>query len=280
LPEPKARSASAQSVLVLGAGSAVSEFLLARLTAADLHPVSAGGRAAAPLPRAPSAIALLPVDGLITRLTELQRAGVRRLIAFSTTSVFYKTGSQDEAERRRIQAIARAERVLASVCDAQGMAWTLFRPTMVYGSGRDANVAAIARFVRRWRFFPLVAGGLALRQPVHADDLAAACVQALAEPRTHGLSYTLSGGEALTYREMVARVFRQLGRTPHFVPVPAVALRAGVRAVRWLPNLRDLSPDLATRMALDLAFGHAPAARDFGYRPRPFQLDARAVGAH
>jgi nucleoside-diphosphate-sugar epimerase len=270
--------AAARTVIVLGAGSPVAEFLEPRLAATNVEVSMTGGRDAVSFPRAAAAVALIPLDALIPRLGDLQGAGVRRLIAFSTTSVFYKTDSRDEAERRRIQAIARAERVLASVCDAHGIAWTVFRPTMVYGSGRDENVAAIARFVRRWRFFPLVGGGRALRQPVHAEDLARACVFALRETRTYGLSYTLSGAEALSYREMVARVFRHLGRRPHFVPVTASVLRAGIAVLRCVPGLRRLSPEMATRMTQDLVFTHAPATRDFGFRPRPFQLDDKAIG--
>jgi uncharacterized protein YbjT (DUF2867 family) len=82
----------------------------------------------------------------------------------------------------------------------------------------------------------------------------------------------------LTYREMVEAVFRQLGRPPRIVEVPLPALRAAIGAARWIPGMGSLSPEMASRMGVDLCFDHAEAARDFGFRPRPFQLDDIAVG--
>jgi nucleoside-diphosphate-sugar epimerase len=276
---------------VLGAGSQIGGFLLPRLVRAGLQPVrlprtSTSGRPAAATlsgqsgdaaPAVAKAICLAPVDVLPHRLNELHGRGVRRLIAFSTTGVFYKSASADDAERRRIERIAAAEESVTRFCDAHDIAWTLFRPTLVYGSGRDRNVAVIAQFVRRFGFFPLVDGGRGLRQPVHAEDLADACVQGLDQPLTHGKAYTLSGAQILTYRQMVEAVFAQLGREPRLVPVPLAALRAALAVVRRIPGLQTLSPEMASRMRMDLCFEHGEATRDFGFRPRPFRLDASSI---
>jgi nucleoside-diphosphate-sugar epimerase len=211
-------------------------------------------------------------------LEALHRSGMRRLIAFSTTGVLYKSASGDAAERRRIDAIAAAESAVTMFCNREQVAWTMFRPTLIYGAGRDGNIAAIARFIRRFGFFPLVGGGSGLRQPVHAEDLAKACIQALEAPRSLGNVYTLSGGQILAYRAMVEAVFRQLGRSPRLLPVPRAVLGAAIGSLRTLPSLRGLSPEIASRMTSDLCFDHTAAARDFGYRPGGFRLDARAVG--
>ncbi len=120
-----------------------------------------------------------------------------------------------------MQSFIAAEDELPARCEALGIAWTLFRPTLVYGCGRDGNITFIASCIRRFGFFPLAGGGRGLRQPVHAADLAQACADALDNPRTHAKAYNLSGGSTVTYRQMAEAVFRQLGRpilTPH-VPV-------------------------------------------------------------
>jgi nucleoside-diphosphate-sugar epimerase len=202
---------------------------------------------------------------------------MRRLIAFSTTSVFYKAASADAVERERIAQIAAAEDSVVRFCEGCNIAWTLFRPTLIYGCGRDQNVAAIARFVRRFGFFPIVGSGRGLRQPVHADDLASACVLALDQPKTFGRAYTLSGGQAVTYREMVDAVFRQLGRRPRVIQVPLRVLRGAMLVARMIPGLHGLSPEMATRMQADLCFDHEAATRDFGFLPRGFGLDATAI---
>jgi nucleoside-diphosphate-sugar epimerase len=130
---------------------------------------------------------------------------------------------------------------------------------LIYGSGEDANVSAAARFIARFGFFPLAWNAQGLRQPVHADDLAAAALAALDRPQSIGKFYALPGGETLAYRAMIERIFEALGRRPRFVRIP------GLAAVS----------DLAKRMARDQAFDIGPAARDLGYAPRRFLSGGR-----
>jgi len=225
------------------------------------------------------AIHLAPLNTLPDILPTLANAGVRRLIAFGSTSTAYKQASGDHAERNLITRIAAAEQDIAERCTRLGIQWTLFRPTLTYGCGMDGNVAFIARFIRRFGFFPLVGAGPGLRQPVHAEDLAQACLLALANSATYSKSYDLSGGSTLAYREMVAEVFRALGRKARMPEIPLSLYRAALNWLRLLPGLRNLSPEMADRMNLDLCFDHAGATRDFGYRPRPFTLDELALRA-
>jgi nucleoside-diphosphate-sugar epimerase len=212
-------------------------------------------------------------------LPALHGLGVRRLVAFSTTGRFYKIHSKDLAEQARVASIVAAEEQLTRFCTRQGIEWTLFRPTMVYGAGRDGNIARIARVVRTFGVFPVVDGGRGLRQPVHADDLASACLSVLNNPATYRQAYTLSGGSVVSYRQMVEAVFRQLERPVRIFDLPVDLLRSVIAAARMLPGLHSLSPEMATRMSADLRFDHAPASRDFGFDPRPFALEARAIGA-
>ena len=100
-------------------------------------------------------------------------AGSRQLIVFSSTSVFTKATSKDPNERSVAEDLAAAETKIAEFCTAKNIHWTILRPTMIYGGGRDRNVSAIARFIERWGVFPLVYPAKGLRQPVHADDLPA-----------------------------------------------------------------------------------------------------------
>jgi nucleoside-diphosphate-sugar epimerase len=165
------------------------------------------------------------------------------------------------------------------LCERHAIAWTVFRPTLVYGCGRDRNVTFIAKFVRRFGFFPLFSGGRGLRQPVHADDLAQACTQALDNRSTYGKAYILSGASTVTYREIVEAVFRELGKPVRTLDVPLPLFQAAIGIAKKLPRMRGLSTEMATRMGIDICFDHQEAATDFGFRPRPFRLDALAVVA-
>ncbi len=275
-------------VLVTGATSAVGGFLLLRLEGAGVEVVAVSRRMPetlegrvrwvradlrdAPPPLGPfhAWIHIARLD-LLPGWLEAFRDPPPRLVAFSTTSVLTKAASSDPGERALVSRLLAAEERLRALAAARGTAWTLLRPTMIYGGGRDRNVAFIARWIRRWRVFPLVGQGLARRQPVHAEDLAEACLRILDNPRTHGKAYALGGGEVLAYRTMVERIFRCEGIAPRLLPIPDRLLVAAVRVGRRLPGLQFLSPAMVDRMRRDLVFDNGPAQRDFGYRPRRFE---------
>lgn len=214
-------------------------------------------------------LAALPL--VLPHLGSLASMGLRRIVALSSTSVLTKQDSPDARERELIRAIAAAEEALALRCKALGILWTIFRPTLVYGAGRDKNVGAIADWIRRYRCFPLLGEGKGLRQPVHADDVAAACVAVLENPRTFDTCYELAGATVLSYREMVEAIFRAAGLRPCVIRVPAPVFRLAVRLARVLPHYRYLNPEMAYRMDRDMTFDWSRAQRDFGFRPRGFQ---------
>jgi uncharacterized protein YbjT (DUF2867 family) len=204
-------------------------------------------------------------------LEKFSACGVRRLIAFSSTSRFTKRASASSYELDVVGKLIAAEDRVAAECERLGIAWTIFRPTLIYGGhGGDRNVADIARLIRRFGFFPLFGVGGGLRQPVNARDLAVACVQSLDRAETHNKAYNLSGGETLAYVDMVRRIFETLGRRPVFIRIPFTAFRLAVLLARLHPRFAHLTPDMALRMEADLVFEHGEASRDFGYAPGKF----------
>jgi len=108
---------------------------------------------------------------------------------------------------------------------------------------------------------------------VHAQDVAAACVAALDADHLADRAYNLAGGETLTYREMVTRVFAGLGREPILPSLPAWMFRLALICLRVFPRYRRWSMAMVDRMNQDLVFDHSDAVRDFGYTPREkFQI--------
>jgi nucleoside-diphosphate-sugar epimerase len=211
-----------------------------------------------------------PIWLLPRLLPPLSELGLRRVVAFSSTSRFTKRDSSSARERDTARRLGEAEEAVESICRERRIAWTIFRPTLIYGGGRDRNVSAIARLVRRLGFVPVAGPALGARQPVHADDLARACLAALDNPATFGKAYDLPGGEILTYAEMVARIARGVGRKPRLLRLPLPALRFAIGLARLLPGFAHLSMEMADRMSEDLTFDDGPARRDFGYAPRGF----------
>lgn len=196
--------------------------------------------------------------------------GLKRLVAFSSTSLLVKDDSADPAERALVGRLAEAEETVARACREAGVSLTLLRPTLIYGAGLDASVTPLAALLRRWRFMVLPGPGRGRRQPVHVADLAEAVVSALEQPAAGGQTYTLAGGSTLSYRRMLEILFRVQGLTPRILTLPPGPCRAGVRALRLLPRYRQLSPALVDRIERDLVFDDSQARARLGWRPRAF----------
>lgn len=275
---------SGRPILILGANSLVAHWLLPRLAAAGWQARTVGRSTSAmhhadlsqpaslaTLPPADYAISLAPLWLLPPALAALKERGVRRLLAFGSTSAVGKAASPDAKERAIATRLAEAEAALFAAAADAGIAVTLFRPTLIYDGVRDGNVTRLAALLGRWHLLPLVGGGRGLRQPVHADDLAVACLQALEAAATYGQRYDLPGGETLSYRQMAARIAAARGIHAWLPTVPAWLARALFAVARRLPGFTDISMGMVLRPAQDLVFDAAPAQRDFGYAPGLFR---------
>ena len=219
-------------------------------------------------------ICLAPIWVLPDYFALLDASGVRRVVVLSSTSRFTKVDSGDVAENAVAAKLIDSEAQVQAWAESRDIEWVVLRPTLIYGLGRDKNISEMAHFIRRFGFVPVLGKATGLRQPVHAKDVAAVCISALQTPDAANRAYNISGGETLTYREMVVRVFTALGRRPRLPTVPLWAFRLAVSVLRCLPRYRQWSAAMAERMNRDLVFDHADAVRDLGFKPRGFALAA------
>lgn len=217
-------------------------------------------------------VCVAPIWVLPQYFSLIERSGARRVVALSSTSLLAKKESPDQAEQILVRGLHAGEQSLRTWAEARGVEWVILRPTLIYGFGRDKNVTEVLCFVRRWGFFPLLGRAEGLRQPVHVEDVAMACVSALTVSAAGNRTYNLSGGETLSYREMVCRIFAATGKIPRLVTVPRWFFRLAVAVLRLLPRYRNWTTEMAERMNRDLVFDHGDAVRDLGFSPRPFQL--------
>jgi uncharacterized protein YbjT (DUF2867 family) len=220
----------------------------------------------------PSWICVAPIWVLPDYISLLEAQGARRVVVLSSTSRFTKDDSSDPQEQAIALRLAEAEAQVQAWAQSHGVEWVILRPTLIYGLGRDKNISEIARFIRRFGFFPLFGKATGLRQPVHSADVAAACVAALQMPGNANQAYNISGGESLRYSDMVVRIFAAVGRRPRLLTVPLWIFRLATAEMRLLPRYRQWSFAMAERMNRDLVFDHSDAVRDFGFNPRAFAL--------
>jgi nucleoside-diphosphate-sugar epimerase len=295
-PAPQARDT--RKIIVTGATSLIGDYLIPKLLEAGfhVHALSRNPPSYSPTARvewhkadisthamagelgAEALIHLAPLSTLNAFLEHLNERSLNRIIAFSSTSRFTKQDSSHESERQMVLRLVDAENRLAEFSGRTGIRWTIFRPTLVYHLGRDKNITTIAYFIRRLGIFPLVGNGNGLRQPVHAEDLANACLSALDNPNTYNKTYNLSGAETLTYREMVLRLASKLERPCKIIHIPLPLLRWVLEILSYSSKYRHLTPEMANRINLDMCFDHLSANRDFGFSPRRFMENSWVSG--
>lgn len=188
-------------------------------------------------------------------------SSVSRAVFFSTTSIFTRLPTKSGQVR------ADAERRIQD----SSLAWTIVRPTMIYGSERDRNMSRLIRFLARTPVVLLPGGGKALIQPVYVEDLARSVVSVLGMPSTAMRAYNLPGRESTPLRGLVEFLVASLGRRKPILSVP-LGPAARVAAVWQKTGLPPrVSREQVLRLGEDKAFEFEEARRDFGYQPQSWR---------
>ena len=189
----------------------------------------------------------------------IRRSRVRRGVFVSTTAILTRLPVKSRPVRERGEELVRTS----------GLEWTIVRPTMIYGTAEDRNIARLIRFVERSPVIPIIAPD-ALQQPVHVADVASAIVACLETPATIGRTYNLSGREPLAFEALVRETVRATGRRRAVVRVQLDPVLSLVRFYNRLASNPRLRVEQVLRLREDKAFDHIAAQQDFGFSPRSF----------
>ena len=157
---------------------------------------------------------------------------------------------------------------------ASALAWTLFRPSVVFGvEDRFLNL-----FARLAAWFPVlpIGGANARFQPVWVEDVARAIVNALDNPTTFGKTYELAGPRVYALRELVVFAAKAAGHPRAVIALPAGLARLQARLLELLPGAPLLSRDNLDSMKVDSVASQQPfvPAAELGIRVTPMEPEA------
>ena len=213
-----------------------------------------------------------------SRLVEQSiEAGVRRFVFMSSIGavtdssenlVTLDTPCKPETPYGRSK--LAAERALVDRCRSATMAWTILRPTLVYGPGTPGNMGRLVDLVRRG--LPLPLGSVANRRSfTFIENLVDATTVTVAHPNAADAVFLLGDGEDLSTAELIRRLAELTGSRTRLISVPMPLLRSFARAVDAVAHTmgRSLPIDSATlrRLESSLYVDINPLRERLGWTP-------------
>jgi len=188
-----------------------------------------------------------------------REAGVPRFVHMSALGA--RAGAPSAYHRTKWQA---EEAVRAS-----GTAWTIFRPSVVFGPG-DGFVTMLARIIRLTPAVPVIGDGRYQLQPIAVEQVATAFARALRVDKALGQAYEAVGPRPYSYEEILDLVGAAIGRRRvRKIHAPAAAVRAITRALQWLPAYPLTTDQLAMLLEGNTA-DPSPFQTDLGISPEAF----------
>jgi uncharacterized protein YbjT (DUF2867 family)/ligand-binding SRPBCC domain-containing protein len=188
------------------------------------------------------AVDAVGTEHLVTAATA---AGVGRVVYLSGA------GAAPDARRHWFRAKWRAEEAVR----AGGPAWTIIRPTWIYGA-RDVSLNRFLRFGRQLLAVPMTSFGRQLLAPVYVDDVARLAADCLVDGAAAAQVFELGGPDTLPMGEVIRTALEVAGLRRPIIPAPAMLLKAAALPLGILPA-PPLTPD-----AVD--FVNQPATVDLG----------------
>jgi len=186
-------------------------------------------------------------------------AGVRHFIYVSSASVVYPRLTPYG------QSKLDAERIVAG---ETRFAHTIVRPTLVYDATGAQEFMLFRRYLLRFPVVPFVGAGRCRKRPVFSDDVVDGLARVAGNAAALGRTYNLSGGEAITLRELARLVLELEGQPRPILPLPVPLCRVVAAVLGRLMRNPPLTPYAIAGFTNDADLDPSLAMTELGYRPR------------
>jgi len=196
-------------------------------------------------------------DGTANVVAEAQRSKVGHFVYVSSASVTYPRRT------RYAESKLEAERIVAGA----GLPYTIVRPTLVYEQGGGQELMMFLDYLKRFPVVPFIGSGRALKRPVWSEDVVDGLERLAGAPIAHGKIYNLSGGEAISMRELAELLLQYHDRPRPILPLPVWACRAAAAVLALAMDKPPLTSSAIAGIVNDANLDPSEAMRDLGYAP-------------
>jgi NADH dehydrogenase len=177
----------------------------------------------------------LHVQATGNMLTVARNAGIKRYVHMSAL------GTRPEARSAYHRTKWQAEEAVR----ASGLDWTIFRPSIIFGSG-DEFISMLASMIRRAPIVPVLGDGQYRLQPIPVEQVAEGFARSLRLAASVGQTYEVAGPDALRFVDILDQIAAAMGRPrPRKLHVPLGPVRLAARTLGWLPWFPVTSDQIA-----------------------------------
>lgn len=167
---------------------------------------------------------------------EVHVAGTRHVLAAAPRRARYLHMSALGADRASASRYSATKGEAERLVRESGLEWTIFRPSLIFGVGDDFFGRVLRDLVTAAPVVPQIGDGSFPFRPVSIGDVALAFAGALERPQTAGQTYTLTGPEEYTFRELLDQEQAALGQQRPTFPVPLALMNLAVPLMQLLPH--------------------------------------------
>lgn len=183
------------------------------------------------------------VDGTKSVVGAAERAGVRRFIHISSSSVYFEFADrigirEGDALPRPANFYAESKQLAEIAARAFTRETFILRPRGIFGKGDPHLLPRLLR-VMRHRTLPLLRGGEALVDLTDVRVVADAVCTAMDAPASAGGTYNVSQGDPITIKDLIETVGRAIHITPRWRSLP---VQPAILAARLLELAAKLDP--------------------------------------
>ncbi len=219
------------------------------------------------------------VGGTATVVEAAIKAGVKRVVLFSTIAVYGPSAgcvlnemSPTYPETFYAQTKLAAEQIILNAKGADGQTLgTVLRLGAVYGARIKGNYERLTMALAGNRFIP-VGSGLNRRTLVYDKDVARAALLALEHPAAAGKVFNVSDGEFHTLNNIISTMCQALGRKPPGWSLPIGPVRFVAGIVEDAARLTGFSPPIVRatidKYTEDIAVDGSLIQKELGFVPQ------------
>jgi nucleoside-diphosphate-sugar epimerase len=217
-----------------------------------------------PIKKAGSVIYMMDLEH--THLLEIflktaARTGLKRVIFISSTTVLIPLESRVKSQKINSENLIKKS----------GLNYTIFRPSMIYGSKDDPNFSKMIKFIKNKGFFITFGSGNNLIQPIYIEDVSEAVSSIINNKKTYKEIYNIAGKSPLKYNDMLKIVKEKLKKNFRVIKLPLRLSSLLISLYSITSKNPLLTADQITRMGVDKTYSYQKAREDFGFSPISFE---------